>query len=132
MLRLGDGRKGKEENGMTIEWIRFWIVAVLTLLGILTLAIAIFGTFRFQFALNRIHSAAIADTLALIMCVTAMVLHEGAAPISLKLLLVVGFQWCTSPVSSHLLTKFEYMTDKTLDRYCILPDSEKSQKDTVE
>ncbi len=116
---------------MTIEWIRFWIVAALTLLGILTLAIAIFGTFRFQFALNRIHSAAIADTLALILFVTALVLHEGAAPISLKLLLVVGFQWCTSPVSSHLLTKFEYMTDKTLDRYCILPDNEKSQKDTA-
>lgn len=39
---------------MTIEWIRFWIVALLTLLGILTLAVAIFGTFRFKFALNRI------------------------------------------------------------------------------
>ncbi|MCI8610297.1 MAG: monovalent cation/H(+) antiporter subunit G [Clostridiales bacterium] len=116
---------------MTIEWIRFWIVAVLTLLGILTLAIAIFGTFRFQFALNRIHSAAIADTLALILFVAALALHEGAAPISLKLLLVVGFQWCTSPVSSHLLTKFEYMTDKTLARYCILPDNEKSRKDAA-
>ncbi len=114
---------------MTIEWIRFWVVALLTLLGILTLAIAIFGTFRFKFALNRIHSAAMADTLALILFIAALVVARGAVPVSLKLLLVVILQWCTSPISSHLLTKFEYMTDKTLDRYCILPERKESLKD---
>ena len=51
---------------MTIEWIRFFAVAVLTILGLVTLCIAILGTFRFQFALNRIHAAAMADTLALL------------------------------------------------------------------
>lgn len=111
---------------MTIEWIRFWIVALLTLLGILTLAVAIFGTFRFKFALNRIHSAAMADTLALLLFIAALILARGIAPVSLKLLLVVSLQWCTSPISSHLLTKFEYLTDKTLDRYCILPKTKES------
>jgi len=57
---------------MTIEWIRFWIVALLTLFGVLTLFIAIFGPFRFKFALNRIHSAAIADTMAQIGFATAL------------------------------------------------------------
>ena len=71
---------------MTTEWIRFWIVALLTLFGVLTLFIAIFGTFRFKFALNRIHSAAMADTLALMAFAAALILARGASPVVLKLL----------------------------------------------
>ena len=123
-------QRRKEERGMTTEWIRFWIVALLTLFGVLTLFIAIFGTFRFKFALNRIHSAAMADTLALMAFAAALILARGASPVVLKLLLVVGLQWCTSPVSSHLLTKFEYMTDKALCRYCKLPDQAPEDTDT--
>ena len=109
---------------MTAEWIRFWIVAVLVALGLLALGVALLGTFRLKFSLNRIHSAAIADTLALALLIVGLAVAGGSLPVALKLAFVLGFQWCTSPITSHLLTKFEYLTDETLGQHCALPEQE--------
>ena len=47
------------------EWIRFGLAALCVLAGCFALLTAIVGLFRFDFSLNRLHAAAIADTLAL-------------------------------------------------------------------
>lgn len=103
---------------MVFEWIKFGVVATLFLSGIVVLYIALFGMFRFQHALTRIHSAAMADTLVLLLFVIAAVLAEGFNFTSLKLALVLCVQWCTSPLASHMLTKFEFITDPKLKEYC--------------
>ena len=112
---------------MTGEWIRFWIAAVLVILGLLALGVALLGTFRLKFSLNRIHSAAIADTLALACLTVGLMVARGSLPVALKLAFAVGFQWCTSPITSHLLTKFEYMTNRELGRHCALPEQEERE-----
>ena len=107
---------------MIIEWIRFGIVAALMASGIILLFISVFGTFRFNFALNRIHAASMTDTIVLICVILACVIAEGLSFTTLKFLLVVFIQWCTAPLVSHMLAKFEYMTDDTLGEHCRLPE----------
>lgn len=107
---------------MTIEWIRFGIVAALFAMGIAVLYLSVFGTYRLRFALNRIHSAAMTDTLVLILFVLALVVAEGFSFTSLKFLMALGLQWCTSPLASHMMAKFEYLTDDNLYEHCALID----------
>ena len=41
-----------------------------------------------------------------------------------KLLLVVILQWCTSPLSGHMLAQFEYRVNQNLEQHLELPDGE--------
>ena len=107
---------------MTVEWIRFGAIAILLLTGIVTLYISIFGTFRFDFALNRFHAASMTDTVALMACLLACIIREGLTFTSAKFLLILIIQWCTAPLVSHMFAKSEYMTDETLGDHCKLPD----------
>ena len=106
------------------EWIKFGVVACLMLTGVIALFISIFGTFRFNFALNRIHAASMVDTIVLILFILACVIAEGFTFTTGKFLIVVFVQWCTAPLVSHMLAKSEYMTDDTLGEHCKLPDDE--------
>ena len=81
-------------------------------------------TFRFDFTLNRLHAASIADTLGLSLLVLAVMLAVGLRPVLWKLLLVVILQWCTSPLSGHMLAQFEYRVNQNLEQHLELPDGE--------
>lgn len=107
---------------MTLEWIRFGAVACCFAVGIALLYISIFGTYRLRFALNRIHAAAMTDTLVLMLFVVALMIAEGFSFTSLKFLMVIALQWCTSPLASHMMAKFEYLTDDRLLTHCTLID----------
>ena len=45
------------------EWIVFSFAAILIIGGLLVSLLAAFGLFKFRFALNRMHAAAMCDTL---------------------------------------------------------------------
>lgn len=90
---------------MTGEWIRFGLTALCVLAGCFALLTAMVGLFRFDFTLNRLHAASIADTLGLSLLVLAVMLAVGLRPVLWKLLLVVILQWCTSPLSGHMLAQ---------------------------
>ena len=49
------------------EWIRFGLCAVFMLAGLFIMVVSIIGLYRFDFALNRIHAAALGDTLSLLL-----------------------------------------------------------------
>ena len=87
------------------EWIRFGLAALCVLAGCFALLTAIVGLFRFDFSLNRLHAASIADTLGLSLLVLAVMLAVGLRPVLWKLLLMVILQWCTSPLSGHMLAQ---------------------------
>ena len=92
------------------------IVGVLfVLLGIFVFAVAVLGLYRLHYTVNRMHAAALADTLgtALVM-IGLMILGIDIFHI-LKLFLVVAFLWITSPVSSHLISKAEILTNLNLE-----------------
>ena len=108
---------------MIWQWIRFGLVAALLLSGLFTLVVALLGLFRFQFALNRIHAAAMADTLSLLLFIAAVAVAVGFHAVAWKLALVVALQWCTSPLSSHMLSRFEYMADDNLSAHVDISDA---------
>ena len=102
---------------MALEWIRFSITALLFAAGIFSLFVSILGTYRFRFALNRIHSAAICDTACMFFILVGLAVASGLNAGTLKILLVLSFMWFTSPVSSHMLTSLEYYTDEHLEKH---------------
>lgn len=113
---------------MTGEWIRFGLTALCVLGGCFALLTAIVGLFRFDFALNRLHASAIADTLGLALLVLGVMIAVGLRPVLWKLLLVVVLQWCTSPLSGHMLAQFEYQVNQNLEQHLELPAAEQEEK----
>ena len=93
-----------------IEFIRYFFAIALISSGMILFIIEIYGVFRFSFVLNRMHAAAIGDTLALTLCLGGLMLLTGFSYTTAKFLLVVFFLWISSPASSHLIAKFETKT----------------------
>ncbi len=116
---------------MFLQWLRFVIVALCMLGGLFTMVCAIIGLYRFDFALNRIHSAAMGDTLSLFLFVLGLVIAIGWDVVALKLVLVLVLQWLTSPLSSHMLAQFEYRADEYLAQHVDLTDAEFHQDDST-
>ena len=81
------------------EWIRFGVTALCVVGGLFALLTALLGLFRFDYALNRLHAAAIADTLALGLVLLGVMVAVGFRAVLWKLVLVLVIQWCTSPLS---------------------------------
>lgn len=100
------------------EWIRFLAGTLLLCAGIITFALEVFGVYRFHFVMNRMHAAAMGDTLGIGVSMLGLIIYSGFNFTSLKMFLVVVFLWLASPVSSHLIAKLEHTTDEELEDYC--------------
>ena len=101
-----------------IEWIRFLVAATLILGGLIVAGVATFGLFKFKFVLNRMHAAALNDTLAILFVLAGLIVIKGFEFDSLKLLCIIIFLWFASPVSSHLLARLEESVDKRVKEEC--------------
>ena len=71
------------------EWIRFGVTALCVVGGLFALLTALLGLFRFDYALNRLHAAAIADTLALRLVLLGVMVAVGFRAVLWKLVLVL-------------------------------------------
>lgn len=100
------------------EWIRFFIVLLCIGGGLCVAAVATYGIFKFKFVLNRMHAAAMNDTLAILFVLTGLIIANGLDFVSLKLLLIILFLWFASPVSSHLLARLEVTVDEHVKEEC--------------
>ena len=98
-----------------MEMFRFVLGSVFLLIGMVVFAIEVFGIFRLNCALNRLHSAALGDTLGISSCMIGLMIMEGFTFTTLKMALVILFFWMASPVSSHLLANLEITTYADLD-----------------
>lgn len=96
-----------------IEWIRFFIGAILLLCGLGIFLIEMIGVFRFRYVLNRMHAAAMGDTLGIGFSLMGLIIMSGFSFTSLKLLLVIVFLWFSSPASSHLIARLEVTTNES-------------------
>lgn len=118
-----------------IEWIRFLAGAVLLLFGLVIFLIEMIGVFRFKYVLNRMHAAAMGDTLGIGFSLVGLILMSGFTFTSLKLFLVIVFLWFSSPASSHLIARLEVSTDeepeKHYRRYSIRELEQKLHGDTA-
>lgn len=99
------------------EWIRFLVGAALLLAGVSIFLIEMVGVFRFKYVLNRMHAAAIGDTLGIGFCLLGLIVMNGFNFTSMKLFLVIVFLWFSSPVSSHLIARLEVTTNEDEEKH---------------
>lgn len=97
---------------VVIEWIRFLFGALFLLCGLVIFCIEMVGVFRFRYVLNRMHAAAMGDTLGIASSLIGLMLINGWNFTSLKLFCVIVFLWFSSPTSSHLIARLEAATDE--------------------
>ena len=74
---------------MTGEWIRFVLAALCMALGLVFMISAVFGVNRFHHALNRMHAAALGDTLGILFVILSLIIMKGFSMDSLKLSMVI-------------------------------------------
>jgi len=99
-----------------LETLRFILCTLLIGIGILFEICAVIGVFRFHYVLNRMHAAAMGDTMGIMMIMAGLAVASGVNLLSLKLLLIVFLFWTASPVASHLIGRLELTTNEELDR----------------
>ena len=104
-----------------LEWIRFVVGTGMLLVGLGIFVIQIFGVFKFKYVLNRMHAAAMGDTLGIGISMTGLIILSGLNVTSLKMALIIVFLWLASPVSSHLISRLEVTTNENLREHCELP-----------
>lgn len=115
---------------MTWQWIRFALSAACLVTGLVFMMLAVFGVNRFHRALNRMHAAAMGDTLGILFVFAGLILIRGFSMDSFKLLLVILFFWTAGPVSGHMISRLEAMTDEELGEILVIrkEKSDKKQK----
>ena len=95
------------------ETFRFILAAVLMLCGVIAGAISILGVFRFHFVMNRMHCAAILDTISMAGILGGLMVATGSMEYVPKLLAALMVLWVGSPIASHLVGRMEIATDET-------------------
>ena len=111
-----------------LEWIRFGVGSLFLLVGIILFVVELVGVFRFRYILNRMHAAAIGDTLGISFSLVGLMVFSGLSFTTLKLALVVLFLWCASPVSSHLIARLEVTTNEKISDYCKTVDGSEEKE----
>ena len=107
-----------------LEWIRFVFGVGMLLVGLGIFLLQVFGVFKFKYVLNRMHAAAMGDTLGIGISLTGLIILSGFNFTSLKMALIIVFLWLASPVSSYLISRLEVATNEHLEENCELPSEE--------
>ncbi|MBQ8201139.1 MAG: monovalent cation/H(+) antiporter subunit G [Clostridia bacterium] len=105
-----------------IDTIRLIASLLLTGAGLFCLLSAVVGVYRFRYALSRIHAAALIDTVGICLMLLGVIVATGFTVASAKMLVVIGFLWLTSPVSSHLIGRLEVTINDELDKDAAVMD----------
>lgn len=101
-----------------MEWVRFILAAACMAMGLGILVMSVFGVYKFRYALNRMHAAAMGDTLGILFFLAGIAIYFGLCFTTLKIVLVIVFFWFASPVSGHLISRLEVTTNEELEKYC--------------
>ena len=94
-----------------LEWVKLAVGGALLLCGLIIFLIELYGIFHFRYVLNRMHAAAMGDTLGISVSLVGLMIFSGLNFTTLKMMLIVVFLWIASPVSSHLLARLEFTTN---------------------
>ena len=103
---------------MTMEWIQFICGTIFLTVGIVIFLLEVFGIFHLKYVLNRMHVAAMGDTLALSSSLLGILIFTGFNMASVKIALIIVFFWFSSPVASHVLARLEVVTNENLEAHC--------------
>lgn len=101
------------------DTVRFVIAALLMLGGIVSSAIGILGVFRFKFVMNRMHCAAILDTLGMAGILCGLMVLTCSMDYIPKLISALLVLWVGSPAASHLVGRMEIATDDSAGEHVV-------------
>ncbi len=99
------------------ETLRFALCAACVGAGLLLIAIGILGVFRFRFVLNRMHAAAVIDTLGTVLLLLGLMFAAPSLVWIPRLAALVVILWIGSPLSTHLVGRMELDTDEKAGDY---------------
>ena len=92
--------------------------ALFLALGLFLFFSEVVGFYRFRYVMNRMHAAAIGDTLGIASIVIATAILTGGLVETCKLILIIVFMFLTGPVLTHLIAGEEVATHRpTEDEY---------------
>ena len=92
--------------------VREWIAAICIIVGLLVFLCAILGVYRFRYVMNRMHAAALGDTLGIFLVVLGLLILGQDIFHMAKYVLVILFFWLSSPIATHMIAKVELLTNK--------------------
>lgn len=116
-----------------MEMFRFCLAALFILIGVFFSILSVLGVFRFKYILQRMHAAAMGDTLAIFFVLAGLIIISGFTITSLKLAVIIVFFWIAGPVSSHLISNLVVTVDKQhVDDICIMLDDEENSSENGE
>ena len=92
--------------------------AIFIVMGIVVLATAMVGNFRFGYVLNRMQVGATSDTLGAALIIIGLIIVSGFNATTVKLIVMVMFLWFANPVSSHFLARTEIITNENIMQEC--------------
>ena len=98
--------------------IRFIIAAIFIIAGVIIIASAMVGNFRFGYVLHRMQVGATADTLGTMLVILGLIIISGINTISLKLVVMILFMWIANPVQSHFLARTEIISNEKITEEC--------------
>ena len=110
-----------------IGWIVFALVAFFVLASLFMIFCGILGVYKYKYVLNRMNAAALIDTLALLLMNIGLIIatiyryassgefSSGTVLTIFKIFLIVVVMWLTSPISGHLISKLEYVTNEKIE-----------------
>lgn len=87
--------------------IRLWIAIPFLALAVFIFFSELLGFYKFKYVMNRMHAAAMGDTLGIGSVVIAVAVLTGGLSATLKLVLILLFMFLTGPVLTHLLAGAE-------------------------
>lgn len=97
--------------------VRLILTAAFMVLGLFVCCVGVYGVFKLKYAANRMHAAALNDTMGISLCLVGLAISAPDVFTALKILLVVVFLWLASPVASHLLCRLEVETNEQRGKY---------------
>lgn len=92
--------------------VREIIATICIIIGLFVFLCGTFGVFRLKYVLNKMHAAALGDTMGLFMVVLGLIILSSNVFIIAKFVLIILFFWLTSPIATHMLAKVELLTNK--------------------
>lgn len=114
------------------EWIRLIIGTAFLIVGLVIFFTEIWGVYRFKYVLNRMHAAAMGDTLGISSCLIGLMIFSGFNFTTLKILLIIIFLWFSSPVASHVVSRLEITINDRLSENCAIYDDLHALEDELD
>lgn len=85
-----------------------WLGIIIMIIGVVLIAIGIYGLFKFNDFYIRISIASLIDTAGFLAVVIGLIIYSGFTFFSLKIVIIIFFMMLLNPLASHMIVKGAY------------------------